>query len=274
MAAIVVDQDFVYYSCCNHDKTQYYVRKYRRKKDGENVLTLAGYRCLNQGFQHVRGIGKDDDSNNFYVLDGVNWRILKFDSNWIPVRQIRDSDAFDELFGLLVTSQYVLVCTKRHEQILILDHNLNFCFKLDVPKGPTGIAELDGKYFVTCKHAILVVKIDFQAQKCFVNKLKTMEMNDGKVELFKNGSELRDICASGQYLYVVERASRVLCLEYAPDQMRSQLKCVAEAQCSSYAIASHGDEVYCCRKDKKAEFYISKLTQNGGKINIEDLFKA
>ena len=151
---------------------------------------------------------------------------------------------------------------------MILDHELNFCYKLNLKKAPTGIAELNGKYFVTTKHAILVV--EFKAKKCFVNKLKTMKMNDGKVKSLNNGSELRDICASGQYLYVVERASRVLCLKY----IGGQLEYVAEAQCPSYAIASYGDEVYCSRKDKKEEFYISKLTESGGKIKIEDLFKA
>ena len=249
----------------------YYLRKCKAEKDGKNVLTLVGFSCLPEGFKHVRGIGKDG-SNNFYVLDGEKRRILKFDNSWAPVKQIR-GDAFSELFGLLVTSEHILVCTKRHEQILILNHDLELCFKLNLPKGPTGIAELNGKYFVTCKHAILVVRIDFQAGTFSVNKLKTMEIN-GKVELFKNGTELRDICASGQYLYVVERASRVLCLKYVPDQMRSQLKCVAEAKCSPYAIASDGDIVYCSRSEKKEEFYISKLTESDGKISVEDLFKA
>ena len=127
---------------------------------------------------------------------------------------------------------------------------------------------------MTYKHGILVVEINFQAETFVVNKLKTFKTKNGVIESFNKSSELRDICASGQNLYVVERANRIICLKYVNDEMGGQLHHVAENHCSPYAIGSDGDKVYCSRNDERGEFYIAEATESNGKLDVNNLFKA
>ena len=102
-----------------------------------------------------------------------------------------------------------------------------------------------------------------------------MKVEGNKYESFKKNSELRGICASDKYIYVIERAKHVLCLEYVSDEMGGTLQHIDQvSDCSPYAIAHCDGKIYCSRSKDGDEFYIAEVTHDAGKLGIKDLFRV
>ena len=222
------------------------------------------------GVSHVRGIGKDNHSN-IYVTDSQNRRLLKFNKNLKPLRLHRDEEnLLSELFGVLVTDEYVFTCSPRDEKILIFNHDLNLLYEAslshDISSCPADLTKLDGRYFVTCTNrVILVMTIDFHDGSYQIKRFKSFIKN-GEESHFEH--ELRGICTSDGYLYIAEPKNSLLCLQY--DTESCQLKYVDQIpSCCPIALTSHKGKVYFSRKIK-ADYAIAEVTRSAKKISFID----
>jgi hypothetical protein len=102
---------------------------------------------------------------------------------------------------------------------------------------PTDIAMLGGMYFVTAEASIIVLDINFKKGSFTSRKIERMVV-EGGTQSFREGVELRAICASDDYLYVAEKGGRLLCLHY--DKTAQQLEHIDEIpSCSPVALAHH-----------------------------------
>ena len=152
-------------------------------------------------------------------------------------------------YGILVTPEYVLVCSRTNKLICVLDLCLEFCFNIQLQEicedtfDPFAIATVKNKYFVTGIASIVAFDIDFAEEK---PKDGIMFTNvEGNAKLFEPQFKLRGICASDRYLYVTQIkedkscGKSLLCLEF--DGKR--LKYVCEKSDYSNNCSSE-----CCKK--------------------------
>ena len=263
-----MENEFVYYSSCetfaNGAPAQYILHKCYKK--GKNITTIVG-------FHHIRGIERDASSNT-YVVDSLNSRILKFDSEF---NLIYKTCSISEPFGILVRNNRVYICDNRKNKITILNDSLDLCFDIkrtDLLIDPTDITELDGTLFVTTYTAIVAIDVDFDTKSFEARKIKKM-VKDGKMESFNEDNELRGICADSEYLYVTESKGRLLRLKY--DRESGQLNFTGELKdCSPVVVACHNEVIYFSRIAQDGRCYISKLAINshGELSGYEDLFRA
>ena len=267
MGALYVDEHF-YYSTYERDGNEKrYTLQKCYKDNGVKIVTVVG-------FDHVRGISRDE-SDNIYVVDSVNSRVLKFDSDLTPLlKTCTTAKIFQEPYGIVVTDEYIIVCGHDENRITIFHHNLDvYCHK-KTPKNltkPTDITVLNGIYFVTAYAAIAAITIDFDAQTFEAVKIKGVYYN----KTFRpfSEAELRGICADGQYLYVTQLNSALLCLKY--DRKSKKLYFISSIRCSPITVAHHNGTIYFSRTTKD-DFHIAKVTKNCSEhdMSYEDLFKV
>jgi hypothetical protein len=267
VGGLCIDGNKTYYSCCEKYKTkpEELYTLHVLKPDGELILG---------GFKHIRGI--DKDSNNCcYVVDSSHKRVLKFDSNWNPLRRTsRNSTDYgtvlSEPFGILATQEYVFVCAYRNKQICIFDHELSLRYRIThnyLLSGPTDIAVFREIFFVTIKSSIIVFQIDFDSKTYKAIKMDSFVTNR-KTENFKQALELRGICASKQYLYVAESSGRLLCLEY--DFENSQLVYVDSIQkCCPVVVVHNAGTIYYSRRTIEGKFTIASVHHDSATNKME-----
>lgn len=260
-----ITDDYIYLSCSEmqHTAKVCFVRRYNRRN--------CAIDCNLAGFDLCRGIGTDNEGN-LYVAESAKSRIVKFDNdlNAVCMTSSYDRTTFSRPFGILVTDQYVFACDSTEKQICIFDRNLNLSFKIkhNLLRFPTDITAFNGKYFVTSKDEIVIIDIDFKKRKFKAHIINKMILT--KRDIAKSFKSVRGICASQHYIYVTERAGRVLCLEY--NAQRVQLNYVAHLTDIFPAVIAHHDGTTVCSKsisssDNSNEAYnftfrISKIIHN------------
>ena len=227
----------------------------------------------------MRGIGKDN-GGFLYVLccDTTDSHVLKFDSTFTPVRRTCKNAAehFGEPYGMLVTSEYVLVCARAKKKICILDKELNFHRFIKCNDAPIGIAKIEDKYFFTTEAAICIIDqhdIDKVKERVKVENFECMMTENGGTEPFKSQIELRGICANEKYLYVTERdtsvGGRVLCLEYHEGQLNLKSvyentcqECTPPKRCCPIVIAHHNGTIIYSQGGWDRKFHLQKIICN------------
>ena len=264
-----MEDEFIIYSCTkepadNSNRKEYIIRKCTR--DGKFLFAV-------HGFSPVRGIGRDVEGN-YYVVDSVNSRVLKFDGEFNPM--LKTSDKCDTIlndsFGILVETSYIFVCANRIKEICIFTHGLDLLYKINgINFSPIDITKIGKKYFVSTSGAILLIdldidkeSVDFQPFKCFSNGSNT--------EGFKPNLELRGICARDQYLYVSEKHKngRLMCLEFTGRELRY---IDAIPNCAPNAVCHHNRKIYYSEGVFNGKFDIVEVTHNGDMI-ITNRFSA
>ena len=241
VGALYVDDEYIYYSTHEetHEKEPYYpLYKYHKEnKERSRIAAVSNY---------VRGIGKDDDSGDIYVVDSHNGQIIKFDGTSLnPV--LKSRRVFKDLFGICVTKKFILVCAFRDNKISILDDELNLYREIKHPGlliNPTGITQHDDTYFVTTSAAVVAIDISYEEKSFKALKFKSM-VNNGKEESFIE--ELRGICSDGEYIYVTKSEDCLLCLKY--DRKKSKLNLVYKIpNCKPIVPAYNDGTVYFCQE--------------------------
>ncbi|CAI8037905.1 hypothetical protein GBAR_LOCUS21172 [Geodia barretti] len=271
VGGLCIDGNKTYYSCCEkyESKAEEMYTLHVLKPDGELILG---------GFKHIRGIEKDSN-NCYYVVDSSHKRVLKFDSNWNPLRRTsRNSTEYgtvlSEPFGILATQEYVFVCAYRNKQICIFDHELSLHYRIThdyLLSGPTDIAVFRNTFFVTIKSSIIVFQIDFDSKTYKAMKMDSFVTNR-KTEIFKQALELRGICACKQYLYVAESSGRLLCLEY--DFENSRLVYVDSIpKCCPVVVVHDAGTIYYSRRTTEGKFTIARVHHDSvtNKMETKDL---
>lgn len=261
-SAFCVDNDCFYYSYIEkyeHGKNRYFVRKIEHK-------TTTEIEC----FELVRGIGKDNKSFIYVMCSGSTSQVLKFKNDLTPVAKTSDQCAqhFGELYGLLVTSEWVFVCANKNQKLCILDFSLTLCHVLNLSINPIGIAKFHDQYLVTTKADIKIIEIDFQKQKY-------QEKGCVHTKIFNTGIDLRGICASKQHIYVTENdrtnKGRLICLKFE----QGCLECVyvknkfskycskgCSPKCSPIALVYNDETVYYTQGYFGHNYHIMKLEES------------
>ena len=221
VAGLYVDSDYIYYSCTEELKED--------NDGGKKVCLLQIYNIIDEELVEpnstkfpifIRGIGKDD-AGNFYVLcSKPDSQVFKLNENFEIVQKSSNDygEFLGEAYGMLVISEYVLVCANKEKYLCVLDLNLKLQHNLSLPFLPVGIARFQNKYFVTGIAVIAVCDIDLVEGK--INVLYK------ESKPFTPMAKLRGICASDSYLYVVEndddksRGGRLLCLQLEERELK------------------------------------------------------
>ena len=234
-------------------------------------------------FEYIRGIYWSNTSKSFFVLDSTNHQLLKYGSDWTPLRQTYQDDYLHNPFGMFINENEskVFVCDTSNDRICVLDKDLNhICYILGITS-PKDITYFQGKYFVTSRGngQIVVLDIDFAKRSFRRCNIQKMTINNNDVNPSFNPSfshKIRGICAKGNYLYVTERAGRILCLEYQPKSCLQcdQLRYVTELDGQGpITIISDNDNIYYTRKDRDKNYIVAKLFYNAnGELESEDIY--
>ena len=105
--------------------------------------------------------------------------------------------------------------------------------------------------------------------------------------IFKRNLKLRGICASKDYLYVIQfgRSGRFLCLKYHKD--KNNIECVyadknrtrfcskdCHEQCSPVALTYHDGKIYYSQGYYERKFHIVQVTHDGKTFKSTKLFDA
>ena len=286
VAGLYVDDDAIYFSYTveckypdSHTCTEECHKKYRVQKCNHNRKTIATYPC----FSFVRGIGKDQEGNLYVLCSGADSQVFKLDSNLKPLCKTHDRSAeyFGEAFGMLVTPDWVFVCSPNRKKVCILDLCLNHHFNLSSLKyGPNGIAKQNDRYFVVSDHAVTVIDINFETKSFKENIFEDMIMNDGSTESFY---QLRGICATKEHLFVTEKnmstGGRLMCLKFDEGQMKcvDAVYCAKNCQscstkCCPVVITHNNGKIHYCQGSYGEMFHILQATLNGTSIESKKLF--
>ena len=184
---------------------------------------------------------------------------------------------FGEAFGMLVTSDNVLVYSKRNKIICVLDLNLEPCFNFKLEFGPIGIAKFKNNYVVTAKAAIGLIDVDFEKRglKVFGSMIK----GEDSVP-FKPNIVFRGVCCSDEYIYVTREAENdgpglpMLCLQF--DEKEHKLNYVCEVtdfstncdekneKCGPVIPFYHNNTMFYSQGSFGIKFHIIKATHNPG----------
>ena len=222
------------------------------------------------GFEKLRGIAIDDN-NCIYVVDSGRKRVVKFDKEGkfqLCTATHMDDTIFNKPYGILLTQEYIFVCDQAQNRICIFNRELNLLSMIENEEPekylsqPTDIA-FDGSsncYFVTNIDAIAVFDIDF-ANNCFRVKRITKMSTSEDYKSDRKFQNLRGICIHNDYLYVVHRHCRILCLKYQKNPMKFTL--VGEiANVSPMVIAQCEGDIYYSRKIDDENYKIVKITHD------------
>ena len=253
-------EDCIYITCQVNNKNV--IRKL--KKSGSTASNI-----ILPGVGQLRGISRN--GNCFYVLDKVKEQVLKYSSNWMPLRKI---SMFNDPYGILAHGEIVLVCDTKNHRVCVLDDELNHLFDIPDIQEPMGIAVYKDKYFVTSRQkdygSIVILDINvknrvYEYCTCLVKK--------------KFGRTIRGICATEKYLYITELEGRILCLEYVSklSPMWDTLECVAEHKFKDQRVVdiAHDDSnhIYFTMKDKENKCSLEQIFHNERKsMTIEHIY--
>ena len=282
VAALYVDDDYIYYSCTEEVPQNILVIKHcLRKCDHKGNLICS------TSFKHfIRGIGMD---NKGYLYVAANSKVFRLNKdNMKPVRKTHheSSNHLQEAYQLIVVPkyEYVLVCSNKKRKICIFDYDLKLCFYLTLNFQPNGIAILHDRYFVVGKGTVATINIDFESKKYYTMEWKQMKVG-GDFESFQEQANLRGICASNDYLLVTEvnenSSGRLLCLQVTDDQ----LECVAIKNkfsehcidgctegCSPVVVTHSNGADYYSQGYFNKNFHIVKVAQTNPTIETEVVF--
>ena len=275
VAGLYVDTNHIYYSCTEVNETTS-EKKYMLRKCKYNGELVKDFRCNS----FVRGIG---ESNGFiYVLcSGADSKVVKLNEHFEVVKQSSDECGkhFGEAFGMLVTSQDVLVCAERNKQICVLDLNLEFCFNLDkLNFGPVGIATFQNHYIVTAIGTIEIIDIDFDKKALKIHIFESMT-KEGVSTPFKENIKFRGVCCSDKYIYVTQKLQNgpglpMLCLQF--DEKKHKLNYICEVtefsticdelneECCPVIPFYHNNTIFYSQGSYGIKFHIIKATHNHG----------
>ena len=269
-----VENDCFYYSYIEkyeNGKNRYFVQKIEHK-------TTTEIEC----FELVRGIGKDNKSFIYVMCSGSTSQVLKFTKDLTPVAKTSDQCAqhFGELYGLLVTSEWVFVCANKNQKLCILDISLKLCHVLNLSFNPIAIAQFHDQYFVTTKADIRIIDFNFKGKEF-------QEIGCVPTNIFNSGVDLRGICASKQHIYVIENdrinKGRLLCFKFE----QGCLECVyvkntfseycskgCSPKCSPIALVYNDETVYYTQGYFGHNFHIMKLEEfNHSTEPVLDLYE-
>lgn len=283
VAGLYIDTHHIYYSCIEEYKRKIipWIRtkyakpsnyKYILRKctyDGKQVHSTSAFNSF------IRGIGKDN-AGNIYVLCYAE--VIKMNKHLKVLEgTINDcAEHFGEAYGMLVTSDNVLVCSDKNDQITVLDLNLKFCYNVMLQRGPIVITKFHNKYIVTAKAAIGVIEIDFQ-NKLLLSESYFDHMRVGEIEVpFEPRHVLRGICASDRYIYVtrIERGSSIglsmLCLQLEEENLKficeenDSRNCCRECtgRCSPVVVFFHNNTIFYSQGSFGEMFHIIKAEHN------------
>ncbi|CAI8043749.1 hypothetical protein GBAR_LOCUS24275 [Geodia barretti] len=275
VAGLYVDTNHIYYSCTEINETS--EKKYMLRKCNYNGELVKYYRCNS----FVRGIGQ---SHGFiYVLcSGADSQVVKLNRNLNHVgKETSDKcgEYFGEAFGMLVTSDNVLVCSERNEQICVLNLNLEFCYNLELKLGPVGIATFQNHYIVTAKATIGIIDIDFD--KKALKRVDVFESmtKEGVSTPFNQSIIFRGVCCSDKYIYVTQKQQHgpglpMLCLQF--DEKTHKLNYICEVtdfsrncdelieRCGPVVPFYHNNTIFYSQGSYGIKFHIMKATHNPG----------
>ena len=233
----------------------------------------------------MRGIVRDKDGCYYVLEDSPKHHVIKFDSNWKPLR-ITTQDAIGFLYdphSIFIDDKEdkIFICSE--SKICILNKELKIFNTLELQPSPLFITKFGDKYFVTTKAAIIVITIDFDNSTFEGHVHRSIIMDWGKRERFNTKLCLRGICVSNNLLYVIEfgYSGRLLCLKTS----NNNLKCVyayknspgycsasCSDQCSPVALTCHDGKVYYSQGYYETKFHI--LEHNCQEKKSTKLFDA
>ena len=275
VAGLYVDTNHIYYSCTEVNETTS-EKEYILRKCKYNGNLVEYFRCNS----FIRGIGQ---SHGFiYVLcSGADSKVVKLNRNLKCEKETSDDCGkdFGEAFGMLVTSENVLVCSERNEHVSVLNLNLDFCYNLELKFGPIGIATFQNHYVVTAKATIGIIDIDFD--KKALKRVDVFEsMTKGEVSIpFKENIIFRGVCCSDKYIYVTQKQKNgpglpMLCLQF--DEKKHKLNYVCEVtdysrncdelieRCGPVVPFYHNNTIFYSQGSYGIKFHIMKATHNPG----------
>lgn len=266
-----------------HKCTEKCHKKYRVQKCDRDGKTISTY----PSSSFVRGIELDQEGNYLYVLcSRADSQVFKLDKNLEPLCKTNDASGehFGEAFGLLVTSDWVFVCSPNKKKVCVLDLCLNHHYNLNMSDfNPYGIIKYNETYFAISKTAIAIIDIDFENMILQVNKFGNMKRNDGSTEPFNTLAKLRGICATEEHLYVTERdastGGRLLCLKFDEGQMKyvNAIQCAKNCQscstkCCPVVVTQHNGIIHYSQGSYGEMFHILQATLNGNLNESKKLF--
>ena len=229
------------------------------------------------GFSHVRGIAKDSKGNYYFVETSPEHRVIKFDSNFEPLKR-SNKNAYDLLLnphGIFVHKQEdkdkIFVCSEQKCTVCILDTDLIICYKVELKYSPCFITKFDNKFAVTTlKDGIIIINIDFIKLKYEGRRQKSILLSGGSTELFGQ-RELWGICSGQDVVYVAEygQPGRLLCLKYNKNRLYyvdSEEDCKGvcsgcSPKCSPLALAYHDGNVFYSQGDYERKFHIVQMAR-------------
>ena len=192
---------------------------------------------------------------------------------------------FSEAKGMIVTSEFVLVCTEKFDQICVFDLQLDFQYnlKLSSIKGPIAIATFQNRYIVTTKGSIGIFDIDFENRKVENETVfHFMHQDDQRID-FEPHIILRGICAIDNNIYVTQMdvsgnenacGLPIMCLQfdgerinYVCEDTNISKHCTDECttKCTSVVIFCHNKTLFYSQGSYGELFHIVKATHNPGK---------
>ena len=284
VGAILVDGEFVYYSC-TEEEDGHEPKKFILRKCDDKGRFICGVSCP----EFIRGIGMDNSGCVYVLCSGSNSKVVKFDRDLQCLRKTHNDYyvIFGKPYGMLVTSDHVFVTSKEKSRICIFDLDLNYQCNLKLSEGPIGITALDNKYIVTFEAAIGVIDINFDENKYRERKLKCVRMKNGKNKKFRAGYILRAICVCDQYIFVTEvhdaadghaADGRLLCLQYIErsglEMVDAQSQCCTNncsteskgKRCNAIVVTSYNGAIYYSEGSYGERFHIAKKNICGNKL--------
>jgi hypothetical protein len=283
IGALYVDTEHIYYSCTEESvETKKREKKYKLRKCTYDRKLVKDFRCDS----FVRGIGQNQGF--IYVLyskpDSHLVKLTK-DLKFVKKTPNKYCKDFCEAFGMLVTSENVLVCARRNSYICVLDLNFESCYNLSLKKfGPIGIAQFKNQYIITGEGAIAVIDIDFD-KKILKNVIIFESMKKGGDSvLFDSNIAFRGICCSDEYIYVTQNevgdrpGLPILCLKL--DEEKRELNYVCEVsdfskncddcnkRCGPVVAFYHENggngEIFYCQGSFDEKFHIVRAVHHPG----------
>ena len=259
-----------------------------KKRNADENGTL--YDCIS-GFLHVRGITKDKNGYYYVVEHSPKYHVIKFDGDWNPLRTT-NKEGLDLLYdphGIFIDEDIERIFVFSKNRICILNTDLTICYEFTLQPSPMFITKHKDRYFVATEAAIIIINIDldndnlnFEGQIC-----SSIIMPNGE-NVFEIGENLilRGICASENYLYVIQfgGSGRFLCLKYhknnvieyvyADENCTRFCSKACHKQCSPVALTYHNGKIYYSQGYYEKKFHIVRVTHDGKTFESTKLFDA
>lgn len=146
-------------------------------------------------FERPTGVAIDK-KDNVYIADKSNW-IFKFSKSMDLIDKVKHTSVSPNLYGIAVIEGEVMVSEKNRHVITVYNTQLQFCRRVEVYGGLTGIYDISGD-----EHGNLYLSHQGDCRVHILDKagkhlqsFGTLVQNDGR-------SSLSGICVAGPYIYV------------------------------------------------------------------------